>query len=85
MMALAERIAFLDDEYAARKSSRSVSACLVCWFVRCMFLAGVLFWLILGAYGLLALLPDAQAVLDTLSPTAAQARDAGWVALSEGR
>ncbi len=34
--------------------------------------------------GLLIGTLDSQALLDVLSPTAAQARDAGWVTLSEG-
>ena len=38
---------------------------------------GVLIGLWLGSL-------DRQALLDLVAPTAAQARDAGWVALSEG-
>lgn len=82
-MGLAERIAFVDDEFAARKDARSVSACLACWFVRSLFAAGLIFWLILAPVALWHFLPDMQSVLDFLSPTAAQARG-GWVALAEG-
>jgi len=53
--------------------------------------AGVFLWLgiialvVAGfALGLLIGQVDTSAALDLLAPTAAQARDAGWVAISEG-
>ncbi|RDW14410.1 hypothetical protein [Paracoccus thiocyanatus] len=46
---------------------------------------GVVALVILGVgLGWLVGRMDPQSVMDFLSPTAAQARDAGWVALSEG-
>lgn len=63
---------------------RSASDCFACWFVRGLFVAFLVFWLILIAFALWHYLPDRDTVQGFLSPTAAQARDGGWIALSEG-
>lgn len=65
-------------------AARDRRACAACWFVRSLFVAGLVFWLILAGFALWSYLPEAGTVLDYLSPTAVQARDGGWVALSEG-
>ncbi len=85
-MALAENLTFQISDAARRMPvRRSWGDCIACWLVRCLFAAGVLFWLIGASIVLWPYLPSAQAVIDFVAPTAAQARDAGWVALSEGR
>ncbi|AZV00375.1 hypothetical protein pthi1_p10 [Paracoccus phage vB_PthS_Pthi1] len=84
-MAAIDNIGFQIRDFARRvPQKRSRSACAACWFVRGLFVAGLVFWLILAAFALWSYLPEAGTVLDYLSPTAVQARDAGWVALSEG-
>lgn len=88
-MALLENIAFQIRDSAARAPvERSRGDCLACWFMRLLVVAFIIYGLlclILGAFALWHFLPDAQAVLDFVAPTAAQSRGMGWVALSEGR
>lgn len=68
----------------AKKRSRSIGACISCWFMRTLVFAFVAFWLIV-AWALAApALPDTATIIDFIAPTAAQARDSGWVTLSEG-
>lgn len=72
-------------DFAARvPQKRSRADCMACWFVRMLFVAWLAFWLTIGGVIGWHHLPEAGAVLDFLAPTAAQTRDAGWVALSEG-
>lgn len=84
-MAAIDNIDFQLRDFARRApAARDRRACAACWFVRGLFVAGVVFWLILAGFALWSCLPEAGTVLDYLSPTAVQARDTGWVALSEG-
>ncbi|MBB4630297.1 hypothetical protein [Paracoccus denitrificans] len=55
-----------------------------CWFIIALFAAGLLFCLVVACWMLWDYLPDTGAVLDFIAPTAVQARDGGWVAMSEG-
>lgn len=84
-MAAVANLTFQLGDFARRvPQERNRGACAACWFVRGLFVAGVVFWLILAGFALWSCLPEAGTVLDYLSPTAVQARDTGWVALSEG-
>ncbi|MFC3569174.1 hypothetical protein [Paracoccus simplex] len=84
-MAAIDNIDFQLRDFARRAPAvQDRRACAACWFVRALFAAGLLFWLVVAGWMLWDYLPDTGAVLDFLAPTAAQAREAGWVALSEG-
>ncbi|QFG38325.1 hypothetical protein BDE18_0388 [Paracoccus pantotrophus] len=84
-MAAIANIDFQLRDFARRvPAERDRRTCAACWFVRSLFIAGIVFWLILAGFVLWSSLPDVGAILDFLSPTAAQSLDAGWVALSEG-
>ncbi len=83
-MAALANINFQIRDFARRLPAERRSPCAACWFVRSLFIAGLVFWLILIGAVLCSYLPEASTVLDFLSPTAAQSLDAGWVALSEG-
>ncbi|QFG35299.1 hypothetical protein BDE18_3352 [Paracoccus pantotrophus] len=84
MAALANTDFQLRDFARRVPAERDQRACAACWFVRILFIAGIVFWLILAGFAIWSYLPAAGTVLDYLSPTAVQARDAGWAALSEG-
>ncbi|MDQ7775283.1 MAG: hypothetical protein Q4615_04870 [Paracoccus aminovorans] len=85
MVALSNLDFQLHDFAARAPQKRSRADCMACWFVRMLFVAWLAFWLTVGGVVAWNYLPGRGAVLDFLSPTAAQARDSGWAALSEGR
>ncbi|MDK8874712.1 hypothetical protein [Paracoccus sp. SSJ] len=84
-MAAIDNIDFPLRDFGRRvPAARDRRACAACWFISALFAAGLLFWLVVACWMLWDYLPDTGAVLDFLAPTATQARDGGWVALSEG-
>lgn len=60
------------------------TSCAACWTARLLLAGFVLFWIVVIAGALWSALPDRTAVIDLIAPTAAQARETGWVAIMEG-
>lgn len=63
---------------------RRRKSCAACWTGRLLLAAIVIFWIIVAAALFWPALPERADILDLIAPTAAQARDTGWVAIMEG-
>lgn len=60
------------------------TSCAACWTARLLLAGAVIFWTIAATATVWRSLPERTDILDHLAPTAAQARDTGWVAIVEG-
>lgn len=72
------------DPEADPPDRRRRYSCAACWAGRLLLAGVVVFWAAIAATMLWPAMPEAAEVVDYLAPTAAQARDTGWIAIMEG-
>lgn len=60
------------------------TSCAACWTARLLLAGFVIFWIIVATALVWRAMPERADILDLIAPTAAQARNSGWVAIVEG-